>query len=78
MQAAAGSPENLFRPDLFCKIENCPGFWPAGIERNVGYNRGNLVFGDTVFLCVFKLIFERAVGDSLRHERDNGNNAARL
>ena len=62
-------------PYFLRQTECCPGFRPSGIKGNVSDDFGSFGAGDAIFLCVLKMMHQRAVGDSLadesrhRHER---------
>ena len=39
-------------PNLFCKVEHCPAFWPACIECYVGDNRCDFFLRYPMILCI--------------------------
>ena len=60
-------------PNLLSHAECCPRFRPTGIKGGMGQDFGYFCFGYAVLLCRFEVILERRIGQSLRHEGDNGN-----
>lgn len=63
-------------PDVFCQAERRPGFRPAGVKRGVRQRGGDFIARYAFFFRVLKMMTERGVRDSLRHERDDGQEAA--
>ena len=65
-------------PYLFREVEDSPAFRPSGVKRRVGDDRGDLFLRDAVRLRVLEMELEGRIGDALRHERDDRDDAARL
>ena len=57
-------------------FEGHPSLGPAGVERGVRKNFGDLLFGDAVVFCAHEVLPERRIDKPLRHEGHDGDNAA--
>ena len=58
--------------------EGGPGVGPAGVESHVREDGGHLASRDAVLLGGGYMMFERAVGHSLGHQRGHGEDGAHL
>ena len=62
---------HVFAPHLLSQIECCPGFWPTGVEGDVGDDLCRFRASNSIILCRLQVIFQRTVGDSLADERSD-------
>ena len=68
----------LWRPDVFCQIENGPCFRPSRVKRHMRYGSGDFFARHAVCFRIFEMIAQRRIRNPLRHERDDRQQTALL